>query len=120
MSVSSRHIGTPMPSKDLFGSLIGHQLLLTEKREVTIYASGDSIQDVSNRVFQKLRKQIFEEVKKPIIRLEAEEVYFEDVACTEKTERFLFIFWPRTRRSYQVTAKVVVTIDYLDLKEGEQ
>lgn len=93
------------------------QLLKESLHTTVIKASGQSLQDVTGMVFQLMRRQIFAEVGHPIIQLEAEEVYFDKVVKSERTERFLFLFWPRTRVTYEVTARVVVRVKYLAVEE---
>lgn len=98
----------------------GKQLLRHEQCEVEVSASGDSLQAASNGVFQLMRKQMFKEYKQPIVRMEAREIYFDEVDCEERTERFLFLFWPRTKKTYRVRARIVVNVDYLDIIEEDQ
>lgn len=100
--------------------LEGRQLLMHERCEVEVTVSGDSLQSASNNVFQMMRKQMFKEFKQPIVRMEAQEIFFDEVTCEERTERFLFLFWPRVKRTYRVKARIVVNVDYLDIVEEDQ
>ena len=52
------------------------QLLTETEHEMTITMSGDSLENAVGNVFQVMRKQIFEDIKHPIIQMEAKEVYF--------------------------------------------
>lgn len=95
------------------------QLLKEKSHTVTVTVGGSSIQDVTGKIFQAMRKKIFTEIEHPIIQMEAEEVYFEKVETKKETERFLFLFWPREKVSYVVTAKIIVKVKYLDIKKEE-
>lgn len=97
----------------------GKQLLRHAKREIVVRSSGETLKEAANNAFQSMRKQIFQEFTDPIVRLEASEVVFEDVAVDERTERFFFIFWPRTKRTFYITSRININIDYLDITEEE-
>ena len=99
--------------------LTGRQLLASERREVTVSAVGDSMNDVVGKLFQRMRTKVFEDASTPVIRLQAEEVWFDDVQVKEETERFLFLFWPRQKRTYTVQARITVTVEYLEVSKEE-
>ena len=67
-----------------------------------------------------MRKQVFQDINKPIIQMDTQEVYFDKVDVTEKKEAFLFIFMPRVRRYYTVTARIVLKVKYLDVQEEDK
>lgn len=98
----------------------GKQLLAQTDHEITVTMSGDSIQDITGKIFQGMRRQIFKEFDQPIIHLEAQEVYFEKVEKHTQTEKFMLFFWPREKVTYTITAKIVVRIKYLDYTEEER
>lgn len=91
------------------------QLLEELRHEIVVTMSGDSLEDVTGKIFQSMRKQIFIDIMKPIIQMEAEEVYFQKVDVKRKTEHFMFFFWPREKVTYTITAKIVVKVKYLDI-----
>lgn len=93
------------------------QLLAEEERTVIVKARGNSLNEMAGNIFQTMRTQIFKEVGKPIIQLEAKEVYFDQVETEETEERFMLFFWPRTKTSYEVTARIVVNVKYLNINE---
>jgi len=95
------------------------QLLTEIRHETTVTAYGTDFNSVTGKIFQLMRKQIFAEIGKPIIQMESEEVYFENVNIERRTERFMFFFWPREKVSYTVTARIVVKIKYLDIEKGD-
>lgn len=99
-------------------SNMSEQLLKEVKHETVITASGAGMDETVSSIFQKMRKQIFSEFGNPIIHMEAIEVYFEKVEVDEKKETFLFIFMPRIRKYFTVTARIVLAVKYLDVKKG--
>lgn len=96
------------------------QLLEEKIHEVTVTANGETMESVVGKLFQLMRKQVFTEIGKPVIQMEAQEVYFEKVETSRRTERFMLFFWPRERVSYTVTARIVVTLKYLDIAKEEK
>lgn len=95
------------------------QLLKEMKYETSIKVNGTSLEDAVGKVFQGLRRQVYQEVGRPIIQMEAEEVYFTEVGTDRKTERFMLFFWPREKISYTITARVVVRVKYLDVTKED-
>lgn len=94
--------------------------LLTEKlHEVTITMSGEGMDDTVGNIFKVLRKQVYQDIDRPIIQMETKEVYFEKVDMKEKTEKYMFFFMPRTKKYYTVTARIVVSVKYLDLEKED-
>ena len=99
--------------------LKNRQLLKETAHEMVITSGGRSLEEAVGNIFQTMRKQIFREFDRPIIHMEAREVYFDDVAVKKEIEKFLFLFMPREKCYYTVTAKVVVDVKYLDVTKEE-
>lgn len=95
------------------------QLLAEKDHEMVITMSGDSLENAVGNLFQVMRKQIFEQIGHPIIHMEAKEVYFQDVKVKKETERFLFLFMPREKQYFTITAKIVVTVKYLNITKED-
>ena len=95
------------------------QLLTETEHEMTITMSGDSLENAVGNVFQVMRKQIFEEIRHPIIHMEASEVYFQEVQVQKETERFMFLFMPREKKYFTITAKIVVKVKYLNITKED-
>lgn len=93
------------------------QLLEEMDHTCTVHAKGSSLEDLTGKLFQIMRKQVFAEIGKPIIQMEAKEVYFDQVDTEQTTEHFMLFFWPRTKTTYEVTARIVVHVKYLNLNE---
>lgn len=97
--------------------LAGKQLLCEKEHEMVLTMQGESLKDVTGKLFQAMRKQVFQDIKEPIIHMEAVGVYFEKIESKKMTEHFMLFFWPREKASYTVTAKIVVKIKYLNITE---
>ena len=95
----------------------GAQLLEEMEHTITVKARGNSLKDMVNTVFQIMRKRIFQEIDKPIIQLEAKEVYFDELEKEETEEHFMLFFWPRTKTSYEANVRIVVSVKYLNINE---
>ena len=99
---------------------MSEQLLKEMDHTVTVTMSGDGMVDTVGKIFNMMRKQVFQDINKPIIQRDTQEVYFDKVDVTEKKEAFLFIFMPRVRRYYTVTARIVLKVKYLDVQEEDK
>lgn len=99
---------------------MSEQLLKEMNHTITVTMRGDGMVDTVGKIFNKMRKQVFQEINKPIIQMDAQEVYFDKVDVEEKKETFLFIFMPRIRRYYTVTARIVLKVKYLDVQEEDK
>lgn len=95
----------------------GAQLLEEMEHTITAKARGNSLKDMVNTAFQIMRKRIFQEIDKPIIQLEAKEVYFDELEKEETEEHFMLFFWPRTKTSYEANVRIVVSVKYLNINE---
>lgn len=95
------------------------QLLAEKAHEMTIKMTGSSLENAVANLFQVMRKQIFEEIPHPIVQMEASEVYFQEVQVQKETERFMFLFMPREKKYFTITAKVVVRVKYLNITKED-
>lgn len=95
------------------------QLLEEKVHEMTIAMTGSSLENAVANIFQVMRKQIFEEIPYPIIHMEASEVYFQEVQVQKETERFMFLFMPREKKYFTITAKIVVKVKYLNITKED-
>lgn len=95
----------------------GAQLLEEMEHTITVKACGNSLKDMVNTAFQIMGKRIFQEIDKPIIQLEAKEVYFDELEKEETEEHFMLFFWPRTKTSYEANVRIVVSVKYLNINE---
>lgn len=96
------------------------QLLRETTHEMHVTMSGQGMEDTIGKIFQMMRKQIFSEIPHPILHMDTKEVYFEKVDCVEKKEAFLFIFMPRVKKYYTITARIVLNVKYLDVEKEDK
>lgn len=95
------------------------QLLVEKEHEMTITMSGNSLENTVGNLFQVMRKQVYEDISRPIIQMEAKAVYFQDIKLKRETERFLFLFMPREKILYTITAKIIVKVKYLNIAKED-
>ena len=95
------------------------QLLATKNHEVVITMSGGSLDDTIGKIFTMLKKQVYSDFNLPIVHMDTQEVYLENIDIVEKKETFLFFFMPRIKQYFTVTARIVLTVKYLDLKKED-
>lgn len=95
------------------------QLLEEVFHEVTVTANGESMENVVGKLFQLMRKKVFTDIGKPVVQMEAHEVYFDQVQTHKRTEKFMLFFWPREKVSYTVTARIIVKLKYLNITKED-
>lgn len=99
---------------------MNEQILKKTTVTIEVSASGEKYVNAVSQLFTEMREQVYKNLDgKPLINLKAEEVYFDSIDVEKRTEHFLFIFWPRERRNYTIKARIMVVIEYLDLKEED-
>ena len=95
---------------------------LAEKElSVTVTDSDDDYDTVIGKLFNKVRKQVFEELQRPVIQMETKEFYIEDskVLRTTKGGQITKYFMPGEKVNYTITARVVVAVKYINLSKEE-
>lgn len=95
------------------------QLLMVKDHECIITMSGSSMDDAIGKIFTILKKQIYSDFNLPIVHMDTKEVYFDHIDLKETTEKFLFFFMPRVKQYFTVTARILLTVKYLDLKKED-
>ena len=96
-----------------------NQCLETKQEEVTLSAVGSSVEEAFTKIFAQLRTELYRKNPVPIVQMETDAVYLEKVESSSKTERFMFLFMPREKREFTVTARISVTVKYLNLEREE-
>lgn len=97
----------------------GKQLLEEMDHEMILTMTGGSLENAVGNLFQLMRKQIFQEISYPIVQMEAKEVYFDEVQVQKETERFMFLFMPREKMTFTITARIVVRVKYLKITKED-
>lgn len=46
-------------------------------------------------------------------------MYFQEVQVQKETERFMFLFMPREKKYFTITAKIVVKVKYLNITKED-
>lgn len=95
------------------------QLLAEMDHTCTVHARGSSLEELTGKLFQLMRKKIFAEIGRPVIQMDTKEVYFDEFEREETTEHYMLFFWPRTKVTYEATARIVVHVKYLNLNERD-
>lgn len=126
MSVSYRHGVKYTEKSKMFGknaeridTFNGKQLLEEMDHEMILTMTGGSLENAVGNLFQLMRKQIFQEISYPIVQMEAKEVYFDEVQVQKETERFMFLFMPREKMTFTITARIVVRVKYLKITKED-
>ena len=91
------------------------QCMKQVQETVIITAQGKSKEDAIGKIFNMLRGQIFDKINRPIVHMNTEEVYIEKLEERKYTEKFLFLFMPREKFEFTITAKIVVDVKYIDI-----
>lgn len=112
----SKMFGKKMEEIDTFRD---RQLLEEKEHEITVTMTGDSLESAVGNLFQAMRKQIFAEIGHPIIQMETTAVYFQNVKLKRETERFLFLFMPREKVYFTITARIVVKVKFLNIAKED-
>ena len=89
--------------------------IVEKKIKMTIIESGKSKDDAVGKIFTKLRKNMYKEVLGPIIQMEPDEVFIDNIEVKKYIERFLFLFMPREKEEIKLTATIVVNVKYLKI-----
>ena len=95
------------------------QLLKETDYEIEVEARGASLDEAVGGLFSIMRRQLLKEFGRPVIQMQAKEVYFTNVEVKKETERFMLFFWPREKVSYKIRSRMVVTVKYLDVAKEE-
>jgi len=86
----------------------------------TIVAKGKSETEAMEHIFQQVKREAYNHCKGYLIEMHVHS--FEVVAIEERVEttKFLYFFLPKERKRIELTARVKVTIDYIErgLKAG--
>ncbi len=96
------------------------QLLKRAEKTLEVTAKDEKYVNAISKLFTQMRELVYRELEgRPLISLRATEIYFDDVQVQKYMERFLFFFWPRERQNYTIKARIMVEMDYLDLKKED-
>jgi len=91
------------------------QSMRTVEREFIISATGKSREEVYGSIFSKLRKVVYDEIKGVVLHMEPLEVYTLEEKEKKFSEKFLWLFMPRTRYEYYMNLKIIVLIKFIPI-----
>ena len=94
---------------------MNEQCMKQKLETVTITATGKTKEETIGKIFNMLRAQIFDKIKLPVVYMNTEEVYLESIEEKKYTEKFLFLFMPREKSEFTITAKIVVDVKYIQI-----
>ncbi|SCY79017.1 DUF4312 family protein [Alkaliphilus peptidifermentans] len=91
------------------------QLMKTIHKEFIFEATGKSKEEFFGNVFSMLRKKVYTDIEGVILHMEPVEVYVLNEKEETYTERFLWLFMPRTKGKYTGKVRLVVIIKYIEM-----
>ncbi|MBA4493900.1 DUF4312 family protein [Paenactinomyces guangxiensis] len=86
---------------------------------LTLSGAGETKEAAFNQIFLQVKSKIAREVDGLPLRIEPQNVEILQAKKTFYTERFLGIFFPRTRTRYEITAKITVQVRMIDVEKIE-
>jgi len=91
------------------------QVLEVLEKEFVIEGTGKTKEDVYGSIFSKLRKIVYNEIKGVVLHMEPLEVYTLKESEKTFTEKFLWLFMPRTKQEFYMELKIIVLIKYISI-----
>lgn len=89
--------------------------LNTVTKQFTISSKAKSKEEAISKIFSMLKGAVYNEIKKPIVHMNTENICIESIDENKYTEKFLFLFMPREKIEYNVTLNINVLIKYVDI-----
>jgi uncharacterized protein (TIGR03578 family) len=91
-------------------------IALTKRIDVEIRGvSNKSREDAINNAFHNLRGEIAKVDNRLIIYMKPVAVYLKEEKIQKYTERFLFLFMPREKEKVDLTLRVTVECEFLNI-----
>lgn len=91
--------------------MIGKQLLQTSQLELIVTAKGADLKEASASIFKQIQQQVYKEIEKPLIQMETEAVYFDEIEEVAK-DGFLA---KKDKTETIVKARVILNVKYLEI-----
>ncbi|CAM2806290.1 DUF4312 domain-containing protein [Erysipelothrix tonsillarum] len=105
------------PIKNCIAMSKGTQLLRETILELVVTGDGKTMNDASASIFKQIHKQIYKELDYPIIQMETQEVYFDDV---QKETKNKLLLPKKDDVKYIVKARVVLKVKYLEIQKEKE
>lgn len=88
-----------------------------ETKVVTVEGKGDSKKAAFAAALGSVQKQVLKGNDDVLLRIEPVDVEITKAKEIIETERFMFLFFPREKKTYEVTLKVTVNIADVSLEQ---
>ncbi len=89
------------------------QTMKTIEKEFVLDATGKSKEEVYGAIFSKLRKIVYDEINGVVLHMEPLAVYNLEEKEESFTEKFLWLFMPRTKYKLYLKARIIVLIKFI-------
>lgn len=87
------------------------QLMVRETIEIIMTQKGATQEEIVSKVFKEIHAQIYKQVGKPIIQVETEAVYFDDIKEVIEKKGVL----KKEKENLEITVRVLLLVRYLDI-----
>ena len=82
---------------------------------------GDTTEQALNQILVKLRRQVLQRIRGTVLFMAPVHVEVTRLDIQSYTERFLWLFWPRTRHRVEMEVQIDVEVRWLEiLGQGTQ
>ncbi len=88
------------------------QLLKRESLTLTMVETGDNANDIVAKVFKQIHSQLYQQVGKPIIQVETDAVYFDEVSEIPPRKGVL----NKGKKQLEIKVRVVLLVRYLEIE----
>ena len=85
--------------------------------QVTVEGKGDSKAKAFADAMSRVQNQVLRATQKILLRIEPEDVRVLNARESVKTEKFLFFFLARQRRTYSVELEITVSVTVFDTEQ---
>ena len=89
------------------------QLLRSEIIEVIMTEEGESKEEIVAKVFRNVQREIYQILEKPIIQVETEEVYFDEIREVKK-EKGVF---SKGKKEWSIQVRILLRVKYLEIEK---
>ncbi len=84
---------------------------------LTLSGTAETKEGAFNDVFAQIKPQIAREITELVVRIEPKGLEVLSAGEISYTERFMGLFFPRTRRRYEVQVRLTVRLGLIELSQ---
>lgn len=92
---------------------MSNNILVTLDKDIVVTSKGATVGDAVNDAFTRLRKLVYGQVPGPIVHMEPTSFSVERCKTQKRTERFLWLLWPRQKQEVELIVNIKVSIRYI-------